>query len=82
MNDGSDWSDDLVLFECMNLPQNFDLFPSIDPMSGGAGTNIIISAQHLRVDLAHYCIFNGTLNAAAEVVSATEIQFSLSSTLS
>ena len=75
LNDGGDWTDDVVLFEFMDIPRTFGLFPSIGPKSGG--TNLTISSEHIRIDLAHFCVFHSndtTLNTTATAVFEDQIE--------
>eukprot|EP01083_Nonionella_stella_P148560 470524_1 len=71
MNDGYDWSDSGVLFEYMTQPMLLAIFPTIGPQSGA--TNLTITATHIRTELTHFCVFNGTINTTATVVSDTRI---------
>ena len=73
MNNGVDWSDSGVILEYMPVPDIFDIFPSMGSKDGG--TNITITAHHLRTDLTHFCVFNASINTTATVLSREQIQF-------
>ena len=76
MNNGYDWSDSGILYEYMTIPSiiNSEIYPSIGPKSGS--TNITITAEDLRTELVHYCVFDGSINTTANVVSESEIKLS------